>query len=89
MLANPSLLQLLMLLPPLPPFPLLLPTCSLRAPRPATRERPAEPWATDAKDFLRKRAIGRAVDVKLEYTRKVSTVAGGEGGQWQEMRACA
>lgn len=65
----------------------LLP-CSLRTPRPATRERGAEPWATDAKDFLRKRTIGRSVDVKLEYTRKVTTVPGGEEQQQQDLHAC-
>ncbi len=47
--------------------------CSIRAPRPPARDRPAEPWATDAKEFLRKRLIGRPVEVKMEYTRKVLT----------------
>lgn len=48
-------------------------SCSIRAPRPPARDRPAEPWATDAKEFLRKRLIGRPVEVKMEYTRKVLT----------------
>mmetsp|Transcript_6774 Transcript_6774/g.14968 ORF Transcript_6774/g.14968 Transcript_6774/m.14968 type:complete len:971 (+) Transcript_6774:79-2991(+) len=51
---------------------------SLRAPRMSTRDRPADPWATDAKEFLRKRLIGREVEVKMEYTRKVP--AAGEVG---------
>ena len=37
----------------------------------ATRDRPADPWATEAKEFLRKRLVGREVEVKMEYTRKV------------------
>ncbi|EFJ43941.1 hypothetical protein VOLCADRAFT_95870 [Volvox carteri f. nagariensis] len=46
---------------------------SIRAPRPPARDRPAEAWATEAKEFLRKRIIGRPVEVKMEYTRKVLT----------------
>ncbi|KAG2491495.1 hypothetical protein HYH03_010073 [Edaphochlamys debaryana] len=46
---------------------------SIRGPRPPARERPAEPWATEAKDFLRKKLIGKQVDVKMEYNRKVLT----------------
>lgn len=50
---------------------------SIRAPRGATRERPAEPWAAEAKEFLRQRLIGKEVSVRMEYTRKVPQ-AGGE-----------
>ncbi|GLC57824.1 hypothetical protein PLESTB_001270800 [Pleodorina starrii] len=46
---------------------------SIRAPRPPARDRPAEAWATEAKEFLRKRIIGRPVEVKMEYNRKVLT----------------
>lgn len=57
---------------------------SLRAPRTATRDRAAEPWANDAKDFLRKKIVGRQVEVKMEYVRKVpaldGTGAGAAGG---------
>lgn len=37
----------------------------------ATRDRPADAWATEAKEFLRKKLVGREVEVKMEYTRKV------------------
>ncbi|GFR42157.1 hypothetical protein Agub_g3009 [Astrephomene gubernaculifera] len=46
---------------------------SIRAPRPPARERSGEPWASEAREFLRKRVIGRAVEVRMEYTRKVQT----------------
>ncbi|KAF5838613.1 hypothetical protein DUNSADRAFT_2521 [Dunaliella salina] len=45
---------------------------SLRAPRMGTRDRAADPYATDAREFLRKRLIGREVAVKMEYNRKVA-----------------
>ncbi|GAX85627.1 hypothetical protein CEUSTIGMA_g13042.t1 [Chlamydomonas eustigma] len=51
---------------------------SLRAPRMATRDRPADPHAVEAKEFLRKKLVGREVEVKMEYTRKVP--AAGELG---------
>eukprot|EP00955_Chlamydomonas_euryale_P062771 358478-Chlamydomonas_euryale.AAC.12 len=44
---------------------------SLRAPRMGTRDRPSDAWATEAKEFLRKKLIGQVVEVKMEYTRKV------------------
>lgn len=44
---------------------------SVRAPRVGTRDRAHEPYAVEAKDFLRKKLIGRDVNVKMEYTRKV------------------
>ncbi len=50
--------------------------CSLRAPRMGTRERQPDPWAVDAREFLRKKLIGREVQVKMEYNRKVPS--GGE-----------
>ncbi len=37
-----------------------------------TRDRGADPYATDAREFLRKRLIGREVAVKMEYNRKVA-----------------
>eukprot|EP00887_Chlorella_sp_A99_P001577 scaffold8.g1577.t1 len=45
---------------------------SVRAPRVGTRDRAPEPWALEAKEFLRQRLIGKQVEVKLEYTRKVA-----------------
>lgn len=36
-----------------------------------SRDRQPDAWAQDAKEFLRKKLIGKAVDVTLEYTRKV------------------
>ena len=59
---------------------------STRAPRlgrrdPATgKVEGGEPFAAEAKEFLRSRLIGRAVEVKLEYERKVPIGAGGAGG---------
>ena len=53
--------------------PLLL--LSVRAPRPGGRDRAGEPWSSEAKEYLRKRAIGREVEVKMEYNRKVRGAA--------------
>jgi len=53
---------------------------SVRAPRMGTRDRKAEDWAIDAKDFLRKLIIGKAVDVQMEYNRKIPQKASGSGG---------
>ena len=44
---------------------------SIRAPRPATRDKPAEPWGTEAKEFLRQRLIGKVVAVNMDYSRKI------------------
>lgn len=44
---------------------------SIRAPRAATRDKLAEPWGTEAKEFLRNRLIGKTVTVKMDYTRKI------------------
>ena len=44
-----------------------------------TRDRAGDPWATEAREFLRKRLIGRQVDVKMEYTRKIGAVGPGKG----------
>lgn len=48
--------------------------CSVRAPRlrPAGSAEP-EPYAREAKEFMRKLAIGCTADVSLEYSRKVTT----------------
>ena len=43
---------------------------SIRAPRMGTRDRQPDPWALEAKEFLRQRLIGKQVSVSLEYTRK-------------------
>jgi hypothetical protein len=37
-----------------------------------SRDRAADHYATEAREFLRKRLIGREVAVKMEYTRKVA-----------------
>jgi len=58
---------------------------SIKAPRlgrrdPATgRVEGGEAFAAEAKEFLRSRLIGKAVDVKLEYERKVPVVGAGGG----------
>ena len=57
----------------LPPF---FPLCSLRCPRAGGRDRQPEPWGADAKEFLRKKLIGREVDVQMEYNRKVPAAIG-------------
>lgn len=44
---------------------------SVHSPRPATRARPAEPWGQEAKEFLRRRLIGREVNVRIDYSREV------------------
>jgi staphylococcal nuclease domain-containing protein 1 len=42
----------------------------------STRDRTADPYATEAKEFLRKKLVGRDVEVKMEYTRKIPGTAG-------------
>lgn len=42
---------------------------SIRCPRPATRSRPGEPWAFEAKELVRKKLIGKRVKVILCYMR--------------------
>lgn len=52
---------------------------SIRAPRLGNERRgqKADPWAVEAKEFLRQRCIGSTVKVSMEYSRKIG---GGEGG---------
>ena len=52
---------------------------SIRAPRLGNERRGQrpEPWAVEAKEFLRLRCVGREVLVKMEYVRKIG---GGDGG---------
>lgn len=38
-----------------------------------TRNRADEPWAFDAKEYVRKRYIGKKVTVVLEYSRDALT----------------
>lgn len=52
---------------------------SIRAPRGAARDRAAEPWAAEGKEFLRQRLIGKEVSVSMEYTRKVPAMGPGGG----------
>jgi staphylococcal nuclease domain-containing protein 1 len=59
---------------------------SIKAPRGATRDRAAEPWATEAKEFLRQRLIGKEVSVSMEYTRKVPAAIGATAGPASEER---
>jgi hypothetical protein len=56
---------------------------SLRAPRLARRgEDKEQPWASEAKEVLRRTLIGRDVTVSVEYTRAPPAAGGGgaEGG---------
>jgi hypothetical protein len=60
-------------------YPLLSPfaaTCSVRAPRAGGRDRAPEPYGLDAREFLRKKLIGKDVTVKMEYTRKIGMMPG-------------
>jgi len=59
---------------------------SIRAPRGATRDRAAEPWAAEGKEFLRQRLIGKEVSVSMEYTRKVPAAVGATAGPASEDR---
>jgi hypothetical protein len=55
---------------------LLVITCSVRAPRAGGRDRAPEPYGLDAREFLRKKLIGKDVTVKMEYTRKIGMMPG-------------
>ena len=44
---------------------------SIRAPRGPARDRAAEPWFLEGKEFLRQRLIGKEVSVSMEYNRKI------------------
>jgi hypothetical protein len=55
---------------------LLAATCSVRAPRAGGRDRAPEPYGLDAREFLRKKLIGKDVTVKMEYTRKIGMMPG-------------
>lgn len=52
---------------------------SVQAPRLGVRGSPDAPWSVDAKEFLRKRVVGKKVKVNVEYTRSLPPrVPGGE-----------
>jgi len=55
---------------------------SIRAPRIGNERRGQKPeaWATEAKEFLRQRAVGHSVEVVMEYSRKIGGGGGGGGG---------
>eukprot|EP00878_Enallax_costatus_P006933 GHUV01007265.1.p1 GENE.GHUV01007265.1~~GHUV01007265.1.p1 ORF type:complete len:560 (+),score=208.13 GHUV01007265.1:80-1759(+) len=53
---------------------------SVRAPRAGGRDRAPEPYGLDAREFLRKKLIGKDVTVKMEYTRKIGPVMPGADG---------
>jgi hypothetical protein len=57
-----------------------------------TRDRAADPWAPDGREFLRKKLIGREVVVAMEYNRKIplsaAEVALHDGAQ-ERVIACA
>jgi staphylococcal nuclease domain-containing protein 1 len=59
---------------------------SVRAPRVGNERRgvKAEPWAVEAKEFLRKRCVGKPCRVKMEYARKSNP--GGDGEKAQDAR---
>lgn len=50
----------------------------MRGPRAGGRDRAPEPYGLDAREFLRKKLIGKEVTVKMEYTRKIGFVPGQE-----------
>ncbi|GMH33782.1 hypothetical protein BSKO_01616 [Bryopsis sp. KO-2023] len=49
---------------------------SLRAPKMGNPSNPAADWAVDAREHLRKLAIGKDVQVQMEYTRKITPAPG-------------
>lgn len=49
---------------------------SVRAPRAGGRDRAPEPHGLEAREFLRKKFIGKDVTVKMEYTRKIGPMPG-------------
>ena len=55
---------------------------SIRAPRLGNERRgiKPEPWAHEAKEFLRARCVGKTVKVSMEYVRKIPTANGGTAG---------
>ena len=52
--------------------------CSVRGPRAGGRDRAPEPYGLEAREFLRKKLIGKEVTVKMEYTRKIGFQPGQE-----------
>lgn len=57
--------------------------CSVRAPN--WRNREPQPYAAEAREFLRKKLVGKEVTVQMEYTRKVQAT-GAEGAPTGEVR---
>uniref|UniRef100_A0A061S7B9 Staphylococcal nuclease domain-containing protein 1 n=1 Tax=Tetraselmis sp. GSL018 TaxID=582737 RepID=A0A061S7B9_9CHLO len=57
---------------------------SIRAPRMGRRDDKPEPYAVEAKDFVRRNIIGREVHVKMEYDRKIGAPAGKPGAEEQK-----
>ena len=55
---------------------------SIRAPKLGNERRgiKPEPWAHEAKEFLRVRCVGKSVKVSMEYVRKIPTANGGTAG---------
>ncbi len=63
---------------------------SVRAPRAGGRDRAPEPYGLEAREFMRKKLIGRDVTVKMEYTRKIGPVPpSGDGPPAADVRTCA
>jgi staphylococcal nuclease domain-containing protein 1 len=50
------------------------------------RERAPEPHGNDAREFLRKKLIGKEVTVKMEYNRKIQPMPGAEAAPGGEVR---
>lgn len=50
---------------------------SVRAPRNATRQRSAEPWSAEVKEWARKLLIGREVIISVQYQRDAVAPPGG------------
>ena len=55
---------------------------SVRAPRVGNERRgqKAEPWAVEAREFLRKRCVGKPCRVKMEYARKIAAAGDAQSG---------
>jgi hypothetical protein len=61
----------------------------VRAPRAGGRDRAPEPHGLEAREFLRKKLIGKDVTVKMEYTRKIGMMPGQAAAAAAEAPAAA
>ncbi|XP_053992683.1 staphylococcal nuclease domain-containing protein 1-like isoform X2 [Hylaeus volcanicus] len=49
---------------------------SIRCPRLGNRNRDEEPWSFEAKEFVRRRLIGKRVKILVEYIKKITSTPG-------------